>query len=73
VLYQLSYTHHWFLPPPGGPGGKECSGSGPVAVATVLARFQASTTGSGACMYLAAIARAVSLSGPGCGTNRASR
>jgi hypothetical protein len=77
VLYQLSYTHHWFLRPPGGPGGNECSGSASVPVAAVpleqTCEGQASTIGSGACMYFAAIPRAVSLSGPGCGTNSASR
>ena len=66
VLYQLSYTHR-------GPGARpriECSGcpasaTGPVAGEAA----QLSVTG----MYFAAITRAASVSGPGCGTKTASR
>jgi hypothetical protein len=61
VLYQLSYTHH--------------ATGAPRLRRRVYPAVGAPRAGqpSGTGMYLAAIARAVSVSGPGCGTNSASR
>jgi hypothetical protein len=70
VLYQLSYTHHWFLQRRAYPAATSVAARG-AGLSRRLA--QTSVAGSAACMYFAAIARAVSLSGPGCGTNSASR
>ena len=62
VLCQLSYTHH--VPSPEGSheysGPRRCSGTRQLLAAGWFA-------------YLAAISRAVAESGPGCGTNTASR
>ena len=66
VLYQLSYTHH----ATGRAGcADECTrGPGPsLRLGPQPSALSADT------MYFAAIARAVSVSGPGCGTNSASR
>jgi hypothetical protein len=61
VLYQLSYTHH-------ATGRPRLRGRVyPDRSATRAAQLSA------VAMYLAAMVRAVSVSGPGCGTKRASR
>ncbi len=74
VLYQLSYTHHdrrWNLSFPR-PAEKKSTGSEGVLAHTfsrapLLGAYRAGRT------CLAAIAFAVSESGPGCGTKTASR